>query len=125
MLQGCMLPLMPSCMPLQTLVLLYGLSVGFGQQGVTCISMADYTPPVSLPGKQEPVAEKKRTMYTYLETSHHFVPVAAQSLWVFGPETLSFSEAWESAVKTPSWSICPTICKGLLWQCSMAAQLPF
>ena len=38
----------------------------------------------------EEAEKKKRTKYAHLEESHHFVPVAVETLGVFGPEARSF-----------------------------------
>ena len=38
----------------------------------------------------EEAEKKKRAKYAHLEESHHFVPVAVETLGVFGPEARSF-----------------------------------
>ena len=38
----------------------------------------------------EEAEKKKRTKYAHLEESHYFVPVAVETLGVFGPEARSF-----------------------------------
>ena len=38
----------------------------------------------------EEAEKKKRTKYAHLEESHYFVPVAVETMGVFGPEARSF-----------------------------------
>ena len=40
--------------------------------------------------RAEEAEKKKRTKYAHLEESHYFVPVAVETMGVFGPEARSF-----------------------------------
>ena len=69
---------------------------------------------------------KKKVRYAHLENSHHFVPVAVETLGVFGSEARSFFKDLGGPIKAHTWSLCPitTSCKGSVWQCREAIQRP-
>ena len=46
--------------------------------------------------------QRKRTKYTELEASHHFVPVAIETTGVFGPEALQFLRELGHRLKSES-----------------------
>ena len=45
-------------------------------------------------------AERKKVKYAHLENSHHFVPVAVETLGIFGSEARSFFKDLGSCIET-------------------------
>ena len=68
----------------------------------------------------EEEAEKKKTKYSHLEFSHHFVPVAVETLGVFGPETRCF--LWELGRRLKEATLEPLSHHFLLQRISVAVQ---